>query len=51
MVLPPESDHPGGEQLPATRNPLSEAVEVDTFAGKLHIECVFKGSYLRGQST
>ena len=38
MVLPPESDHPTGEQLPVTRNPLSEAVEVDTFAGKLHIE-------------
>ncbi len=38
MVLPPESDHPTGEQLPVSRNPLSEAVEVDTFAGKLHIE-------------
>ncbi len=38
MVLPQKSNHPTGEQLPATRNPLSEAVEVDTFAGKLHIE-------------
>ena len=38
MVLPPKSDHPTGDQALATRNPLSEAVEVDTYAGKLHIE-------------
>ncbi|MCN4144688.1 MAG: hypothetical protein LC437_06435 [Thiohalomonas sp.] len=34
MVLPPQSD-----QALATRNPLPEPVEVDTYAGKLHIEC------------
>ncbi|MCN4144444.1 MAG: hypothetical protein LC437_05060, partial [Thiohalomonas sp.] len=38
MVLPPKSDHPTGDQALATRNPLSEAVEVKTYAGKLHIE-------------
>ena len=38
MVLPPKSDHPMGDQALATRNPLSEAVEVDTYAGKLHVE-------------
>ncbi|MCN4145038.1 MAG: hypothetical protein LC437_08460 [Thiohalomonas sp.] len=37
MVLPPKSDHPTGDQALATRNPLSEAVEVDTYAGKLGI--------------
>ena len=31
-------DHPTGDQALASRNPLSEAVEVDTYAGKLHIE-------------
>ncbi|MCN4143820.1 MAG: hypothetical protein LC437_01710, partial [Thiohalomonas sp.] len=38
MVLPAKSYHPTGDQALATRNPLPEAVEVDTYAGKLHIE-------------
>ena len=38
MVLPPESDHPTGDQALSTRNLISEAVEVDTYAGKLHVE-------------
>ncbi|MCN4143689.1 MAG: hypothetical protein LC437_01015 [Thiohalomonas sp.] len=38
MLLPPKSDHPTGDQALATRNALPEAVEVDTYAGKLHIE-------------
>ena len=38
MVLPPRPTHPTGEQLLATLNPLVEAVEVETYAGKVHIE-------------
>ncbi len=41
MVLPPKSIHSTGEDLTATKTALVsalEAVEVDTFDGKLHIE-------------
>jgi len=38
MVLPPETVHPAGEQPLVTQNPLAQAVEVETYAGKLHVE-------------
>ncbi|MCN4144839.1 MAG: hypothetical protein LC437_07285, partial [Thiohalomonas sp.] len=38
MVFPPKSDQPTADQILASRNPLSEAVEVETYAGKLHIK-------------
>lgn len=38
IVLPPKSNHPLGDQSPAIKNILSEAIEVETFAGKLHIQ-------------
>ncbi|MDH3326282.1 MAG: transposase [Gammaproteobacteria bacterium] len=38
MVLPPKTIHSVGEDLTATKTPFAEAVEVDTFDGKLHIE-------------
>ena len=38
MSFPLKPTHPEGEQPLVARNPLSEAIEVDTFAGKLHIE-------------
>ncbi len=38
MVLPPKPTHPTGEPLLATFNPLAEVVEVETYAGKVHIE-------------
>jgi len=38
MVLPPKSTHLKSESLPVSRKALIEAVEVDTFDGKLHIE-------------
>jgi len=38
MVLPTKTDHPKGEQALAIKNPLLEAIEVDTYAGKVHIE-------------
>ena len=38
MVLPPKPAHPTGEQPLATLNPLVEAMEVETYAGKVHIE-------------
>lgn len=38
MVLPPKTIHSAGEDLTATKTPLAEAVEVDTFDGKLHVE-------------
>ncbi len=38
MVLPPKPIHPEGEaNLPAKKQ-LSEAIEVETFAGKIHVE-------------
>ena len=38
MSLPFKSTHPEGEQVLAVKNPLSEAIEVDTYAGKVEIE-------------
>jgi hypothetical protein len=38
MVLPPKPTHPTGEQAFATLNPLVEAMEVETYAGRVHIE-------------
>ena len=38
MVLPPKLIHPMGEAITAAKKALTEAVEVDTFDGKLHIE-------------
>ena len=38
MVLPPKPAHPTGEHPLATFNPLAEIVEVETYAGKVHIE-------------
>jgi hypothetical protein len=38
MVLPPKTIHPLGAKSSAVKNVLSEAVEVETYAGKLHIE-------------
>jgi len=32
MVLPTKTDHPKGEQALAIKNPLLEAIEVDTYA-------------------
>ncbi len=38
MVLPPKQIHPEGEtNLPAKKQ-LSAAIEVETFAGKIHVE-------------
>ena len=38
MVFPPKPTHPTGEPILATFNPLAEVVEVETCAGKVHIE-------------
>ena len=38
MVLPPRELHPTGEDILAERRPLSSAIEVETFAGKVHVE-------------
>jgi hypothetical protein len=38
MVLPPKPTHPTGEPPLAIFNPLAEAVAVETYAGKVHIE-------------
>lgn len=38
MVLPPQPLHPMGESLMAVEGPLSKAIEVETFAGKVHVE-------------
>jgi len=38
MVLPPKSVHPAGEQPLFKKSPFAEAIEVETYAGKLHIE-------------
>ena len=38
MVFPAKPAHPEGEQLLMKKNLLSEAIEVETYAGKLHIE-------------
>ncbi len=38
MVLPPKPSHPTGELLAIPLNPLAEAIEVETYAGKVHVE-------------
>lgn len=38
MVLPPKPIHPEGEASLPRRTRLSEAIEVATFAGKIHVE-------------
>lgn len=38
MVLRPKPVHPQGEGKPAQKTPLSRAIEVETFAGKVHVE-------------
>ncbi len=38
MVLPPKPAHPMGEHHLPEKKPLSSAVEVETFAGKVHVE-------------
>lgn len=38
MVLPPKSPHPVGEAIVPQKRPLSTAIEVETFAGKVHVE-------------
>jgi len=38
MVLPPKALHPAGEAVLAEKRPLSTAIEVETFAGKVHVE-------------
>ncbi|MGB5649453.1 MAG: transposase [Sedimenticolaceae bacterium] len=38
MVLPPKSLHPLGERNVAEKRPISTAMEVETFAGKVHVE-------------
>ncbi len=38
MVLPPKVIHPTGERDLAEKRLLSTAIEVETFAGKVHVE-------------
>ncbi|MBF0219200.1 MAG: hypothetical protein HQL49_06700 [Gammaproteobacteria bacterium] len=38
MVLPPKLTHPMGEAILPKKTPLSKAIEVETFAGKVHVE-------------
>jgi len=38
MALPPRAIHPGGKTDFAEKWPLSSAIEVETFAGKVHVE-------------
>lgn len=38
MVLPPNTVHPEGESDFAEKRPLTTAIEVETFAGKVHVE-------------
>ncbi len=38
MELPPNKMHPTGEQVLAQKTAVCQAVEVETYAGKLHIE-------------
>ena len=38
MFLPPKLIHQNGDQDLPLKNPLSSAIEVDTYAGKVHIE-------------
>ncbi|MBF0266673.1 MAG: hypothetical protein HQL46_15530 [Gammaproteobacteria bacterium] len=38
MILPPKIVHRKGEDKFPTKNPIAESIEVDTYAGKVHIE-------------
>jgi len=38
MVLPPKALHPADEAVLTEKRPLSTAIEVETFAGKVHVE-------------
>ena len=38
MVLPPEVVHPAGEVEKPQKQALSTAIEVETYAGKIHVE-------------
>jgi hypothetical protein len=38
MVLPPKVIQPTGENDMAEKQPLSTTIEVETFAGKFHVE-------------
>lgn len=38
MIQPPKTTHPEGEEQLLTKTKLAQAVEVDTFNGKLHVE-------------
>ncbi len=38
MVLPPKTTQPKGEQFLTQKSAVCQAVEVETYAGKLHIE-------------
>ena len=38
MVLPSKPLHPVGEAMVPEKQPLSAAIEVETFAGKVHVE-------------
>jgi len=38
MVLPPEVVHPAGEMEIPPKQALSTAIEVETYAGKIHVE-------------
>jgi len=37
-VLPPKPRHPASENILAEEHPLSKAIEVEIFAGKVHVE-------------
>jgi len=38
MILPPKHDHPKGERTMPAKNHLLEAMQAETYAGKIHIE-------------
>jgi hypothetical protein len=38
MVLPPKVLHPAGEAVVAEKRPFSTAIQVETCAGKVHVE-------------
>jgi len=38
MVLPPKALHPADEAVLTEKRPLSTAIEVETFAGRVHVE-------------
>ena len=38
MVLPPQIVHPEGEEKNPEKKALSRAIEVETYAGKIHVE-------------